>query len=113
MESYVCKKCGSVDVFLKSNGTQTGLYCRDCDTWLKWVGKKEIPLVEKWIEDNKLKEVNQENDLSLANETDKRLIDMCKDIVDYMRDNYNPYVKVIISGENIKITEDLINVPIK
>ena len=35
MESYACKKCGSVDVFLKSNGTQTGLYCRDCNTWLK------------------------------------------------------------------------------
>lgn len=113
MESYACKKCGSVDVFLKSNGTQTGLYCSDCDTWLKWVGKKEIPLVEKWIEDNKLKEADQENDLSLANETDKKLIDMCKDISEYIKENYNPYVQVVISGENIKITEDLINVPIK
>ena len=52
------------------------MYCSDCSAWLKWVGKKEIPLVEKWIEDNKPKETNQENDLSLANETDKKLIDM-------------------------------------
>lgn len=112
MESYACKKCGSVDVFLKSNGTQTGLYCSDCGAWLKWVGKKEISLVEKWIEDNKPKQTNQENDLSLANETDKRLIDMCKDISEYIKENYNSYVQVVISGNNIKITEDLISIPI-
>lgn len=113
MESYACKKCGSVDVFLKSNGTQTGLYCSDCGAWLKWVGKKEIPLIEKWIEDNKPKQTNQENDLSLANEIDKKLIDMCKGISEYIKENHNPYVQVVISGENIKITEDLINVPVK
>lgn len=59
------------------------------------------------------READQENDLSLANETDKKLIDMCKSISEYIKENYNPYVQVVISGENIKITEDLISVPIK
>lgn len=26
----------------KKDSTQTGLYCKTCGKWLKWVGKKEI-----------------------------------------------------------------------
>ena len=37
-------KCGSDKVKLvqKNGSPQTGLYCVDCGSWIKWVGKKEI-----------------------------------------------------------------------
>ena len=41
MENYGCPHCGSIDVFTKEKGTQTGLYCGDCGKWIKWVGKDE------------------------------------------------------------------------
>ncbi len=53
MKTYVCDKCGSIDLFLEEKGRHTGLYCGDCGAWLKWVGKKEIPLVKRFIEARK------------------------------------------------------------
>mgnify|MGYP000630693092 CR=1 FL=1 len=41
MRTFACKKCGSLDVYVKENGTQTGLYCGNCGAWLKWLGKEE------------------------------------------------------------------------
>ena len=38
----VCNKCGCNDFYLEKKGTQTGVYCCKCRSWLKWVGKKEI-----------------------------------------------------------------------
>ena len=32
-----------------SSGNNTGLYCGDCGVWIKWVSKKELPLVERFI----------------------------------------------------------------
>ena len=54
MQNFACPKCGSIDVYIKENGTQTGLYCGDCGKWIKWLGKEEKRLVERWIESNKL-----------------------------------------------------------
>jgi len=53
MATITCKKCGSLDVFIKPNGTQTGAYCSDCGAWIKWVGKDEQRLIERQIERNK------------------------------------------------------------
>lgn len=50
MKQYTCNKCGSMDVFLEQRQSQTALICGDCGQWLKWVGKKEIPLVKRWME---------------------------------------------------------------
>ncbi len=52
MKMYECPKCKSKDLFLRESGTQKGLYCGDCGAWIKWVGKKELPLVERFIEEN-------------------------------------------------------------
>lgn len=49
MKAYGCHKCGSTDIFIKQNGSQTGLYCSEGCGWLKWVSKKELPLVEEFI----------------------------------------------------------------
>ena len=53
MKKYACTKCGSTDVFLKERTDgKTVLICGDCGTWLKWVGKKEKALIERYLEKN-------------------------------------------------------------
>lgn len=52
MKNYVCHKCGSVDVFIDERGVQKALICGDCGAWLKWIGKKELPLVERFLKSN-------------------------------------------------------------
>ena len=46
MYNACCKKCGSVDLFTKTNGSAIGLYCSDCGAWIKWVGKNELRAFE-------------------------------------------------------------------
>lgn len=53
MKNYYCEKCGSMDVFIDDRGTQKALMCGDCGKWIKWISKKEIPLVERFIDSNK------------------------------------------------------------
>lgn len=53
MKEYSCNKCGSTDLFIKKSGNNVGLYCGDCGSWIKWVSKKELLLVERFIEKNK------------------------------------------------------------
>lgn len=47
MKKFNCPKCNSTDVFTKKIGNHTGLYCGDCGTWIKWLSKNEILLVER------------------------------------------------------------------
>ena len=56
MKNYCCTKCGSVDVFIDDRGSQKALMCGDCGVWLKWLGKKELPLVERYIKDKESKD---------------------------------------------------------
>ena len=68
MKNYACKECGSVDVFIKGRGEQKALVCGDCNTWQKWIGKKEMPLVERFIQENKqapVKELGKELSLRI------------------------------------------------
>lgn len=58
---YVCKKCGSVNLRLENKGTAIGLYCNDCNSWIKWVSKKELTQVQNEIEKN-AKELNSFKD---------------------------------------------------
>ena len=52
MNIYCCDKCGSLDVFIDDRGKQKALMCGDCGKWIKWVSKKEVPLVERFIKSN-------------------------------------------------------------
>lgn len=61
MKNFACNKCGSLDVFIKENGNQKGLYCSDCCTWLKWISKKELPVVEEYINRNKIENKKEED----------------------------------------------------
>lgn len=53
MENFCCTKCGSVDVFLDDRGSQKALMCNDCSSWIKWIGRKQLPFVERFIKENK------------------------------------------------------------
>lgn len=54
MKLFFCEKCGSVDVFTDKVGPHTGLFCGDCGAWIKWLSGKELRLVKRQIEDEKL-----------------------------------------------------------
>lgn len=50
MKEFKCNKCNSDDMFIKANGTQTGLYCGDCGKWIQWLNKQDQLLAERFIE---------------------------------------------------------------
>lgn len=37
-----CKKCDSDNVMIDNKGSQNGLYCKDCGSWIKWISKKDL-----------------------------------------------------------------------
>lgn len=39
---YQCKKCNSSEMILQIKSTNTGLYCRKCGAWQKWLSREEI-----------------------------------------------------------------------
>ena len=50
-----CKKCGSVSLYTEIKNNNTGLYCKDCGVWTKWLNKEEIRVFQhqdKEEEDN-------------------------------------------------------------
>lgn len=75
MKTYACPKCGSMDVFLSQKGTHLGLYCSDCGLWIKWISKKEEPIVRHFIEVNQKelrKFINNKKERLIMNVTAKR-----------------------------------------
>ena len=48
---FGCKKCGSVEVFIEEGENQKALKCKECGKWIKWIGKKDLHAVEKYISD--------------------------------------------------------------
>lgn len=71
MKQYECKKCGAVnDIELVTKGNQTGLYCKLCGTWIKWIGKDEMMFAEQIIRSNNSNEVpkNEKNQKTTAKE---------------------------------------------
>ena len=41
-----CKKCGCIDGYLRVGDVHTGLHCSKCKSWIKWVSKNEISILE-------------------------------------------------------------------
>lgn len=129
MKLFRCDKCGSTDVFIKKVGTQIGLYCGDCGTWIKWLRKDEIRLAERQI--SKLNEKNNSGDKwKLKNLKDIDVLPYVTSRVDEQEVNlhteYKNYAEkckdskpsVITNFERIKnmtidefVDEILINVP--
>lgn len=49
MKIFECK-CGSKEIFIKDSGNNKGLYCADCGKWMQWLGKDDLRLAERQIE---------------------------------------------------------------
>lgn len=43
---YKCKKCGCENLFVKKSGKNAGLYCSECGTFQKYLGKDELRVFE-------------------------------------------------------------------
>lgn len=48
MKQFVCKSCGSVDLFTKEKGNNTMLYCSDCGSYQQNLGKNDKLLFEEY-----------------------------------------------------------------
>lgn len=46
MYQNCCKKCGSISLHTAVKGNNTGLYCNDCGSWIKWLSKDELRAFE-------------------------------------------------------------------
>lgn len=51
MKDFSCPKCGSVNVYVENRGLQNALMCHDCESWIKWIGKKEIVHVNRFVDE--------------------------------------------------------------
>lgn len=61
---HQCKKCGGMNLRLENKGTATGLYCNSCNSWIKWVSKKELTQVQNEIEKNIKNTYEDDKDLT-------------------------------------------------
>lgn len=69
MKEYICKKCGAInDIKIVKKGTQTGLYCKLCGNWIKWIGKEEMMFAEQIISSNNSNETKPNNQKTTAKE---------------------------------------------
>lgn len=68
-----CRKCGSADLFVKEQSTQTGLYCGNCGAWQKWIGKEELRVVERQIHKGGKADLSQYSNEELLQEIGRRL----------------------------------------
>lgn len=41
-----CKKCGCTEGYLRFGDVHTGLHCSKCNSWIKWVSKAEVSILE-------------------------------------------------------------------
>ena len=46
MYQNCCKKCGSIALHTEIKGNNTGLYCNDCGSYIKWLSKDELRAFE-------------------------------------------------------------------
>lgn len=115
MKNYVCEKCGSLELFIKENGNQTGLYCSECGKWIKWLPKSEVELAKRFIESNRKDNIAIKKVTTSKNE-DIVLEALCKAVSDHIASNYDrytPYTNIIITDTQIRITEDIKGIPVK
>lgn len=54
---HSCRRCGSVNFYLKKYGNNTGLHCKDCDSWIAWLSQDEIQTFYDTKGGNKMKHI--------------------------------------------------------
>lgn len=80
-----CKKCGGTSGYLKAGDVHTGLYCSQCNSWIKWISKNELEILN--------------NGETIINEID---IETLKKQRDELNKQINDYYKEQTKNEIIK-----------
>ena len=44
---HSCRKCGCRDFYYEQYGSNIGLYCKDCGSWITWLSQKEVAKKER------------------------------------------------------------------
>ena len=65
--------CGCEDFYIEKHGNNTGLYCKSCGKWQKWLNKDEVKLWEYNNKNNNLKANIEEFIDILDKEIDKQI----------------------------------------
>lgn len=97
MYQNCCKKCGSTSLHTDVKGNNTGLYCDNCGSWVKWLSKDEL----RAFDYSKLHSNNKNTSKTYTKDEVMDAIDALKDY-----DNYNPFHsaadRVLEMFENMK-----------
>lgn len=75
MKIFECK-CGSKDIFIKDSGNNKGLYCANCGKWMQWLGKDDLRLAERQIEQSIVNPIPK--NIDELKEHDAKLLDKVK-----------------------------------
>ena len=98
MYQNCCKKCGSVSLHTEVKGNNTGLYCDDCGSWVKWLGKDELRAFKYAQSQNKgatFHHLNKE-DIIFSHEDTKKSLELPYVVLDESNDE-----ELRINGESV------------
>ena len=90
-----CKKCGCTEGYLRVGDVHTGLHCSKCNSWIKWVSKNEVSILEsgETIVDEFFEEVIDIEKLKKQrSELDKQINDYYKKQTEKEIANNNGYI---------------------
>ena len=108
MYQNCCKKCGSIDLFMKESGNNVGLYCSDCGAWIKWMSKDE----QRAFEHRKNQELEMPKRTDDFNDKAKELYEASLPILEFMNKYYCPMDKAILTEGRVEIVTGDIGVPL-
>lgn len=109
MYQNCCKKCGSISLHTELKGNNIGLYCDDCDAWIKWLGKDEIRAFEHSMREatkneresvsEYIKSISKPTGVSFSEQS---IVDRLQRFLEFLDKTINKeYEKVAISKEDI------------
>lgn len=102
MKEFECSKCGSNDVYIEDKGSQVALRCVDCGRWIKWLGKDERRLVERYIEErNNTKVEIKPVAIDMMLGKDRLLLEIIKVLAKDKEDEYGLLWDKINTLENV------------
>lgn len=90
-KAMVCGYCKSEFLFLKEENGKTGLYCKDCGRWLKWVDAAEKASIAAQLEKQKNERRIDARDVARVMETykgyKKKVTDLNEEIYYFNKNN--------------------------
>lgn len=109
MYQNCCKKCGSTSLHTEIKGNNTGLYCNDCGSYIKWLSKSELRAYEYSMR-TPTKEGSESVDIHIDDiskltgtntNNEKTMVDRLNEFVKYLNKKIDSeYEKAPISTED-------------